>query len=119
MSKNDAILAKDWPHTPVYIGYYFSIEPSGTRRAVFCLDAKEGVDVARPHPDLFEFVRYFPPRARCLDCRNWVIPDLSAGYAECAYCGATWTLRDLIDRAATRLMAAAPNGATLYHRRKR
>lgn len=119
MSKNDAILAEHWPHSPIYMRYDCIIEPPGTRLAVFFLDAKEVADVARAHPDLFEFVRYFPPRARCLDCRNWVIPDMSSGDAECLYCGSVWSLRDLIDRAAARLMQAAPNGATLYHRRRR
>lgn len=67
------------------------------------------------HPDLLEFWRYFPPRvivtnARCPRCRAWMFVDGLKGIGQCASldCGAKWTLRQLIDWQAARLMRERP-----------
>lgn len=82
--------------------------------------------MATLHADVTEFLLYCEPdalyaSARCPLCHRSTYVDLASGLMIC-YRHADvrrWTLRQLIDREARRLMEEAPRGARPYHRRGR
>ncbi len=67
----------------------------------------------RVPPDLR---RFYPTEVTCPDCGSRLALQIRDEKGRCAVCEELWSFGQLIDRAAQKVMAEAPNGAAIYRK---